>query len=191
MSKRNVIVRKLPAVESLGSCTVIASDKTGTLTVNQQTARQVALADGQRFSISGQGYNGEGQFTSNNQTEISDQAKDRLRKVAKLAMLANEGSLIKVSGVWVHYGDAMDVAFLAMGYKLGIVPQEVKSEIQVLDTIPYESERKFSAAFYRKEDMPHISAKGAVETILGLCNLMQYEDKRPCLELSFRICISV
>jgi len=177
MSKRNVIVRKLPAVESLGSCTVIASDKTGTLTVNQQTARQVALSDGQRFSISGQGYNGEGQFTAIDQTEVSGQAKGRLDKLSELAMLANEGSLIEEKGEWVHYGDAMDVAFLAMGYKLGIVPQRLKSKLQLLDRIPYESERKFSAAFYREEDLTYIAAKGAVETILGLCNLMQYADR--------------
>ncbi len=177
MSKRNVIVRKLPAVESLGSCTVIASDKTGTLTVNQQTARQVALADGQGFSISGQGYNGEGEVTAHNQAEVSEQARDRLVKLSKLSMLANEGSLIEENGKWAHYGDAMDVAFLAMGYKLGIVPQALKSEIQLMDTIPYESERKFSAAIYREEDLTFIATKGAVETILGLCNLMQYEDR--------------
>ncbi|KUK83501.1 MAG: ATPase, P-type (Transporting), HAD superfamily, subfamily IC, partial [Pelotomaculum thermopropionicum] len=177
MSKRNVIVRKLPTVESLGSCTVIASDKTGTLTVNQQTARQVFLPDGQRFNISGQGYNGEGEFTAVNQAEVSAQAGERLRRLSELAMLANEGSLTRENGEWVHYGDAMDVAFLAMGYKLGIDSQKLKSRIKLLGMIPYESERKFSAAFYRKAGLTFISAKGAVETILEFCNLMQYEDR--------------
>ncbi len=174
MSKRNVIVRKLPAVESLGSCTVIASDKTGTLTVNQQTARQVALADGQFFNISGQGYNGQGEFTSVNRVEVSEQAREQLKGLSTLAMLANEGSLIEERSKGVHYGDAMDVAFLSMGYKLGLDPQLLKSENPILGMIPYESERKFSAAFYRKKDKTFVAAKGAVETMLNFCNRMQY-----------------
>ena len=178
MSKRNVIVRKLPAVESLGSCTVIASDKTGTLTVNQQTARQVYLASGQLFDISGQGYNGEGEFTHHESKQIaSDAARTQLEKLSKLTILANEGSLTKVDEEWVHYGDAMDVAFLALGYKLGLAAEEVKSKIELVGMIPYESERKFSAAFYRKEDQTLMAAKGALETILDFCKLMQVEDR--------------
>ncbi len=177
MSKRNVIVRKLPAVESLGSCTVIASDKTGTLTVNQQTARQVSLPDGQRFSISGQGYNGEGEFTDLEKVEVSDHARSQLEKLGKLSILANEGSLVQENGEWVHYGDAMDVAFLAMGYKLGLVPDVIKSEIQFVGMIPYESERKFSATFYEQDGMTQVTAKGALESILGFCKSMQYQDE--------------
>ncbi len=173
MAKRNVIVRKLLAVESLGSCTVIASDKTGTLTVNQQTARQVFLAGGQRFTISGEGYNGEGEFTGLEKTEISDRERVRLEKLAKLVILANEGSLTQENGAWTHYGDAMDVAFLAMSYKLGLIPGEVKSASRLVGSIPYESERKFSAAFYEKNGTTQIAAKGAVEVILDFCSDMQ------------------
>lgn len=177
MTKRNVIVRKLAAVESLGSCTVIASDKTGTLTVNQQTARVVFLANGQGFNISGQGYNGEGNVSPMNQGEVSDQERNRLREFSVLAMLANEGSLIREKGEWVHHGDAMDVAFLAMGYKLGITSEEAESEVHPLDMIPYESERKFSAAFYQKNGTTFIAAKGAVERMLEFCDRILDEDK--------------
>lgn len=176
MSKRNVIVRKLPAVESLGSCTVIASDKTGTLTVNQQTARQVYLGTGQGFHISGQGYNGDGEISSINNKEVSASDRDQLRQMATLAMLASEGSLTRENGDWVHYGNAMDVAFMAMGYKLGISPEEVKDKRPILGMIPYESERKFSAAFYQNANTFHIAAKGAVETILNFCDMVQDGD---------------
>lgn len=177
MSKRNVIVRKLTAVESLGSCTVIASDKTGTLTVNQQTARQVVLADGQMFNISGQGYNGEGEFTPVDQTVIPEPAMEQLKNLSILSVLANEGSLVRENEKWVHYGDAIDVAFLGMAYKLGIDPRRLKSKNKILGMIPYESVRKFSATFYQKDDMTYVAAKGATETILGLCNRMQYGNK--------------
>lgn len=177
MSKRNVIVRKLPAVESLGSCTVIATDKTGTLTVNQQTARQVFLPDGQGFEISGQGYNGEGRITSVEKNQITGQQQTRLKKLAVSFIMANEGTLTRESGEWTHYGDAMDVAFLALGYKLGISPEAVKSEHQLLEMVPYESERQFSAAFYENQGITFIAAKGAVEKILKFCDQMEDQNK--------------
>ncbi len=172
MFARNVIVRKLTAVESLGSCTVIASDKTGTLTVNQQTARMIVLADGQSFTVSGEGYNGEGKILTDKDAELSESARNRLRVVAELAILANEGTLLKENENWKHHGDAMDVACLAMSYKLGINPLVVRQEFLVVQEIPYESERKFSAAFYEWQGKRFVAAKGAVETIFDFCNLM-------------------
>lgn len=176
MSKRNVIVRKLPAVESLGSCTVIASDKTGTLTVNQQTARSIVLADGQSFNITGQGYNDDGEIIHDHERDISDQAKGCIKEMAKLAMLANEASLIQENGEWVHYGDAIDVAFLAMGYKLGIDPKKLETESHKLGIIPYESERKYSAAFYSRDSMTCAAVKGAAEMVLSFCSYMMCPD---------------
>ncbi|MFH1349868.1 MAG: HAD-IC family P-type ATPase, partial [Pseudomonadota bacterium] len=173
LSGRNVIVRKLTAVESLGSCTVIASDKTGTLTVNQQTARTIALPDGQAFNLSGEGYNGEGEVSAaDNGKKISQTYRERLNRLAEFAILANEGSLVQEDGDWKHHGDAMDVAFLAMGYKLGLNPAEVKQQVKITGEIPYESERKYSAVFYEKDGTAHVAAKGAVETILDFCSRM-------------------
>ncbi len=182
MSSRNVIVRKLTAVESLGSCTMIASDKTGTLTVNQQTARMIVLADGKGFAVSGEGYNGEGEVTAAEEAEAPGSARDRLERLARLAILANEASLVKEDGDWKYYGDAMDVAFLALGYKLGMDPAEVKQGVSLKGEIPYESERKFSAAFYEKDDARHVAAKGAVETILDFCTRMDQDGDPTALD---------
>lgn len=177
MSHRNVIVRKLTAVESLGSCTVIASDKTGTLTVNQQTARAIALPGGSVFHVSGEGYNGEGEISPVGSKEINHAEKEKLEKLARLAILANEGSLVKTDNQRTYRGDAIDVAFLALGYKLGLNPEEVKKQVRIIKEIPYESELKYSAVFFEKDGLEQIACKGAVETILDFCDKMAGDGK--------------
>jgi magnesium-transporting ATPase (P-type) len=178
MSKRNVIVRKLSAVESLGSCTIIASDKTGTLTVNQQTARTIALPDGQAFNFSGEGYNGTGEVTrAGNGQKIARADWQRMIRLAELAVLANEAALVQDDGVWRHYGDAMDVAFLAMGYKLGLQPEKVKNQVRITRHIPYESELKYSAVFFEKDQKGQVAVKGAVENVLDFCSRMFRDEK--------------
>ncbi|MDO9583497.1 MAG: HAD-IC family P-type ATPase [Desulfomicrobium sp.] len=183
MSDRKVIVRKLTAVESLGSCTVIASDKTGTLTVNQQTVRTVVLADGRTFEFSGEGYNGEGDVSeSGSGNKITPADENQLNRLAELAILANEGSLVQEEGGWKHRGDAMDVGFLAMGYKLGLNPEQVKNQVRVTREVPYESERKYSAVFFEKDGTGHVAAKGAAETILDFCSGMVRDARQTELD---------
>ncbi len=176
MSERNVIVRKLTAVESLGSCTVIASDKTGTLTVNQQTVRSVLLPDGQAFDFSGEGYNGEGEAQATAGAKIDPADSSQLKRLAELAILANEGSLEQEEGDWRYRGDAIDVAFLAMGYKLGLQPQEVRKRSTITRQIPYESELKYSAVYFEEDGIDHVAAKGAAETILDFCDRTAGEE---------------
>lgn len=169
MAKRNVIVRKLTSVESLGSCTVIASDKTGTLTVNQQTVKKVFLPDGSSFDITGEGYNGDGYIhASGDKSPVTD-LKPGLGKILEIALLANEGSLEKTDAEWRFHGDAMDVALLGLGYKAGIQPSQAIASNPLLARIPYESEKKYAAAFYQRMDGVYCGAKGAVETILDFC----------------------
>jgi magnesium-transporting ATPase (P-type) len=179
MAKRNVIVRKLTSVESLGSCTIIASDKTGTLTVNEQTAKKIQLPDGSQFDISGEGYNGAGKvFLSDSKDKVIAASDiEELKRICRVSIFANEGSLVKENDKWAYHGDAMDVALLGMTYKLGINPEEWRAENISIGKIPYESERKFSASFIQINGEVFIGAKGAVETILGFCDKMSINGK--------------
>ncbi|MBN2401215.1 MAG: HAD-IC family P-type ATPase [Spirochaetes bacterium] len=174
MAKRNVIVRKLTSVESLGSCTVIASDKTGTLTVNEQTAKKIIMADGTGCSISGEGYNGTGKAIDdkNPDTAIDLHESPHIGTLVEISVLANEAALYKEKNEWIHHGDAMDVALLGMAYKFGVDPDDIRNKYRLIDKIPYESENKYSAGFCEKDSIVQIYAKGAVETILDFCDSM-------------------
>ena len=166
MGKRNVIVKKLNSVESLGSCTVIASDKTGTLTVNEQTAKKILLPSGETFLIDGNGYNDSGKVVPVGDTNMAN-----AKYIATLGVINNESMLEKVKGKWDKFGDSIDIAFLALGRKLGINNSEFK---KVYD-IPYESEKKYSAVFYKIDGDVLCTAKGSIETILEFCKY-SYED---------------
>ena len=160
MSKRNVIVKKLNSVESLGSCTVIASDKTGTLTVNEQTAKKIVLASGETFEIEGNGYNDIGKVIEYNYADI-----DNAKYISILGSLNNEALLEKEKNHFKKFGDSIDIAFLALSRKLKVNNIKYKK----LETIPYESEKKYSAAFYTKDDKVYCTAKGSIEIILDFC----------------------
>lgn len=173
MANRNVIVRKLAAVESLGSCTVIASDKTGTLTVNQQTVRLVAFPGGASVMVSGQGYNDEGDITFENGKNHNSDIDAWLQTIGRDAILCNEAELEKANGEWRHNGDAMDIALLALGYKLGLNPQQVRQDHRKLGEIPFESEKRYAATWHELNGTSLMIAKGAVETVLPFCTQMQ------------------
>lgn len=178
MSKKNVIVRKLTAVEGLGSCTMVASDKTGTLTVNQQTAKLVYLSSGKSIIFSGQGYNGKGVIENEKDLQITD--KNILELVIKNSVLANEAKLWRSKKVWHHHGDSMDVAFLAMAYKSGFSIDEINSINTSLFEIPYESERRYSAKVYKDgtDNKIKIAVKGSVDRVLDFCSYLEIDGKK-------------
>ncbi len=161
MAKKNVIIRKLPAVEGLGSCTAIASDKTGTLTVDEQTLRTILLANGVLVQVKGQGYNGEGEIESLENQE----SQKYLQSFIQIATLANEATLRKRENGWEYSGDPVDVAFLALSYKSGSNPELIANEVKVLKLIPYESENKFSGVYFEQQNEKIIAIKGASEVI--------------------------
>ncbi|MCS7079956.1 MAG: HAD-IC family P-type ATPase [Chloracidobacterium sp.] len=183
MANRKVIARRLVAVESLGSCTVIASDKTGTLTLNEQTAQVIVLPDGQRCEAHGQGYNGEGEVTLAGGKPLDDMQRKRLLRLARAAVLCNEGSLTRTESGWRHSGDAMDVALLALGYKLGLTPDAERQAHPPLAEIPFESERRYAAVAYRVGDQTHAAVKGAVEVVAGFCRTMETAQGEQALNL--------
>jgi magnesium-transporting ATPase (P-type) len=171
MAKRNVIVRRLAAVESLGSCTVIASDKTGTLTVNQQTVRVVQFPRGNRIQVGGQGYNDEGEITLEG-GELPAEIRARLDTLGRDAILCNEGALDRSDGGWAHSGDAMDVALLALARKLGLDPREVRERFTTVAEIPFESEKRYAATLNQVNGQATLIIKGAVEVVLSFCSQM-------------------
>ncbi len=169
MGKRNVIVKKLNAVESLGSCTVIASDKTGTLTVNEQTAKKIVLANGDIFDIEGNGYDIIGKVSS-----VNNGKKEEAEYISKLGFINNESVFEKEeSGSWNILGDSIDVAFKVLSYKLST--NEVN--VEIIKEIPYESEKKYSALFYNDGGVVKCTAKGSIEKILEFCTY-SYEYKK-------------
>ena len=173
MAGRNVIVRFLAAVESLGSCTLIASDKTGTLTVNQQTARLVVLPTGEEISITGAGYAGEGEVLDASGAPVAGSAREWVESLARAATITNEAALERTDGGdWTHRGDAIDVAFLALTYKLGLDPAGIRESSPSVAEIPFESERRYAAVWYRDGEEIHVAVKGAVETVLPFCRTM-------------------
>ena len=169
MSKKNVIVKKLNSVESLGSCTFIASDKTGTLTVNEQTAKKIILPNQDTFEIEGVGYNDQGKIHPLENAKIED-----AQKLVSLAVLNNEANIEREEGNWSYFGDSIDIAFLFLGKKL----QVDTSDIEIISEIPYESENKYSAVFYKKGDQVFCTVKGSIEKIFSFSKTMGKEIKK-------------
>ena len=166
MARKNVIIKKLNSVESLGSCTVIATDKTGTLTANEQTAKKIIFPSNKIVYIKGIGYNdvGEIKYEGNSANEI--------KTLGLMGMINNEASLKLENHKWSHSGDAIDTAFLALGLKASVndVP---KAEYR----IAYEPAQKYSAVFFKQKDKMTVTVKGAPERILDFCEYMNIDGE--------------
>ncbi len=168
MARRDVIVRRLIAVEALGSCTYIASDKTGTLTANQLTARRLVLPDGEHWQISGDSDQPVGSILSLDGEPLDD--NPALAAICDCAVLANEGFLGHQDGDWTSSGDAVDVALLIMAHKAGYTRPQVLSRHPEINSIPFESERLFSASLNRFGESKRAFVKGAFEKLLDMCD---------------------
>ncbi len=168
MAQKKVVVKKLNSVESLGSCTVIASDKTGTLTVNEQTAKKILLPDDSEYDIEGIGYNDKGKIIPLNDADI-----DKAKHISFLGLINNEAKLEKVKDGYNMYGDSIDIAFLALSMKAKVVNEG----IEIVGNIPYESENKYSAVFYKKGDEYFCTVKGSLEKVLSFCSCMNTNNQ--------------
>ena len=161
MAKRKVVAKKLNYVESLGSCTVIASDKTGTLTVNEQTAKKIVLPNDMEYEVSGSGYSVNG--------EVVGKKLSYAKEIAKLGVINNEAKFSKTEQI----GDSIDIAFLVLGEKM----KTKINDIEVLETIPYESENKYSAVFYKKGGDTYCTIKGSLEVVMSFCKKINLRNE--------------
>ncbi len=181
MAKRNVIVRRLLAVEALGSCTFIATDKTGTLTVNQLTARCIAFPNRDVWEISGEGIVPDGTILTPRGIPSAEE-KSLLERLCQVAVLTNEGFLGRTDSGWSQHGDAVDVAFLVMAHKAGVIKAEIANTFPEIASIPYESERLFSASLNEDNASQCAFVKGALERLLPMCTTMATSGQDATLE---------
>ena len=160
MSKKNVIVKNLNSVEALGSCTVIATDKTGTLTANEQTARLIVLKNGNTIEVTGTGYNDKGEIIINSEKDVAD-----VTKIINLCALNNEAHFTKDRGKYKYYGDSIDIAFLALKSKFNTSLGYKQEKM-----ISYESEKQYSAVFYKDNGKLKCTVKGSLEKVMAFSN---------------------
>lgn len=161
MSNKKVIAKKLHSVESLGSTTVIATDKTGTLTCNEQTAKKILLPNDNEYEITGIGYDIKG--------EVIGKDIKYAKEIALLGTINNEATLSKKEAI----GDSIDIAFKVLGEKIKVND----NNIDIVDIIPYESSNKYSAVFYNDKKEPYVTIKGSLEKVLSFCDKIDFLDK--------------
>jgi len=166
MAKRNAIIRKLPAVETLGSASVICSDKTGTLTQNQMTVQKI-YAGSKLYSVTGVGYEPSGQFMHGEQA-VSATENQALKETLICGLLCNDSNLIFVDGQWKIEGDPTEGALIVSAQKAGFTRKTLLSHLPRVDTIPFESAYQYMATLHARQEMNDtvVYVKGSVERLL-------------------------
>ena len=177
MARKRAIVRRLPAVESLGSVTVICSDKTGTLTRNEMTAVRVVLP-AREVSVTGTGYAPEGGFHADGAVLHPD-SDPALQALLHCALLCNDARIhARDDGSWSLVGDPTEGALVTLAHKAGLDAAQAARDCPRLDAIPFESERQFMVTLHHDHAGHHeLLLKGAPERVLALCSRQQ--DGRP------------
>jgi magnesium-transporting ATPase (P-type) len=175
MARRNAIIRRLPAVEALGSVTVICSDKTGTLTRNEMTVQRVVCAD-HVFDVSGVGYAPVGACSLDGNL-VDPSHYPALTLAIRTGVLCNDARMVETDGLWHVEGDPTEGALLVLGGKTGFSQDIGEAAWPRLDVIPFESQHCFMATYHRDaDDTPWIFVKGAPERILDMCTDQLHHD---------------
>ncbi|MGB5965342.1 MAG: cation-transporting P-type ATPase [Sulfurimonadaceae bacterium] len=176
MARRHAIIRRLPAVETLGSVTVICSDKTGTLTRNEMTVQSVATASG-LFEVSGTGYDPHGGFNLDGE-EIDFINYPVLAELARAAMLCNDAAVTHSEKGWQVTGDPTEGALVTLGMKSSLNPLLEQEKWPRTDTIPFESEHGFMATLHHDhQGNAFIYLKGSPEKVLQMCSTQRYQGE--------------
>lgn len=172
MARRHAIVRHLPTIETLGSVSVICTDKTGTLTLNEMSVAS-AVISGHQFILEGTGYEPVGEILLK-ERRIDSSEHPPLLELARSAILCNDASLHEHAGHWVVEGDPMEAALLAFAGKADLVLQEERNTWARTDTIPFDARHRFMATLHHNHlNKALIFVKGAPEQILSMCQEQQ------------------
>jgi len=173
MAQRNAIIRKLPAVETLGSTTVICSDKTGTLTRNQMTVKLVY--DGEKiYEVTGTGYEPKGEILEEG-TPIKASADHALAMMFRIGLLCNESEVFEEEGTYKVEGDPTEGALIVAALKAGLNPEEERDRFSQLAIIPFESDRGYMATLNRGGERNLVMVKGAPEKLLDICTACRFD----------------
>ena len=173
MAERNAIIRKLPAVETLGSTTVICSDKTGTLTKNQMTVKRV-YDSRHIYEVTGSGYKPEGEIFEEGR-HVNVAAEPDLLMLFRIGLLCNESDLYVEDESYKVDGDPTEGALIVSAMKVGLKPEKERDQYPQVEIIPFESERGYMATLHRHGDQNLIFVKGAPEKLLKLCSECRHE----------------
>ena len=176
MARRKAIIRRMAAVETLGSITIICSDKTGTLTRNEMTATVIRPPD-LEISVEGVGYEPVGDFLiDETNCDIADYPN--ANEMVRAGLLCNDATLELEGGAWTPYGDPTEAALLVLGMKAGYEREQVDNDYPRLDAIPFSSERRYMATLHRyQQGQQVVYAKGAPERLLEMCSSEQHGDE--------------
>ncbi|MGR8940387.1 MAG: cation-transporting P-type ATPase [Gammaproteobacteria bacterium] len=169
MAGRNAIIRRLPAVETLGSVTVICSDKTGTLTCNEMTVASICV-NSEEFTVDGAGYDPHGDFTLAGQT-VNIEDHPELLELVRAGALCNNARIEPANGAWLLHGDPTEGALITLAHKGGLDPDLLNQEMPRTDNIPFEAEHRYMATLHH-DHLGHafMFVKGAPERILTMCS---------------------
>jgi len=167
MARRNAIIRKLPAVETLGSTTVICSDKTGTLTKNEMTVR--LIYDGQHtYEVAGSGYEPKGELL-HEELPVKPGERKNLQQVLRIGLLCNESDVYEEDGTYKVEGDPTEGAIIVAAMKAGLNPVEERKYYRQLSILPFESDRGYMATLHKHKNKKFIFVKGSPERVLDMC----------------------
>ncbi|HUS37661.1 MAG TPA: HAD-IC family P-type ATPase [Verrucomicrobiae bacterium] len=167
MARRKAIIRKLPVVETIGGVTVICSDKTGTLTENQMTVREV-FAGGKLYTVTGDGYDANGDFRLS-EAAVTLQDEPALLECLKAGLLCNDSQILREKDRAVVRGDPTEAALIVSAHKAGLIASEVHGQHPRVDMIPFESEHMFRATLHHARQHRVIYKVGALERLLDRC----------------------